>query len=75
MAFYKEDHDIIKSSQLQMFSKIGALKKFAIFIGKRLCWRLYLIKLLDFRPATLFKTDSKTGVFLRAHFEVFKYNF
>ena len=63
MDFYEEDDDIIRSSRSQMFSKIGALKKFAMFTGKRLCWSLFLIKLLDFRPATLFKRDSQTGVF------------
>ena len=29
--------DRVRSSLLQMFFKIGVLKKFAIFIGKRLC--------------------------------------
>ena len=58
MDFHKEDDDIITGSRSQMFSKIGALKKFAIFTGKRLCWSLFLIKLLDFRSATLFKRDS-----------------
>ena len=37
MEFHKEDHDIIRSSNSQIFSKICALKKFAIFTGKRLC--------------------------------------
>ena len=36
MNFYEED-DIIKSSRLHIFLKIGVLKNFAIFIGKRLC--------------------------------------
>ena len=58
MDFHEEDDDIIRSSRSQMFSKIGALKKFAIFTRKRLCWSLFLIKLLDFSPATLFKRDS-----------------
>ena len=44
-----------------MFFKIGALKNFAIFTGKRLCWSL----LLSYRPATLLKRDIETGVFLR----------
>ena len=73
MDFHEEDDNVIRSSRLQMFSKIGALKKFAIFTGKRLRWSLFLIKLLDFRPATLFKRDS--GVFLCAHCENFKYTF
>ena len=32
-----------------MFFKIGALKNFPRFIGKHLCWSLFLIKLLAFR--------------------------
>ena len=31
---------IKKGSHSQMFFKIGVLKKFAIFTGKHLCWRL-----------------------------------
>ena len=58
MDFHEEDDDIIRSSRLQFFSKIGALKKFAIFTGKRLCWSLFLIKLLGFKSATLFKRDT-----------------
>ena len=48
-----------------MFFKNSALKNFAIFKGKYLCWSLILIKLQAFRPATLLKRDSKTGAFLR----------
>ena len=58
MDFHEEEDDIIRSGRSQMFLKIGVLKKFAIFTGKRLCWSLFLIKLLDFRPATLFKRES-----------------
>ena len=58
MDFHKEDDDIIRSSRSQMLLKIVVLKKFAIFTGKRLCWSLSLIKLLGFRPASLFKRDS-----------------
>ena len=47
-----------------MFFKIGVLKNFAIFKGKHLSWSLFLIKLQAFTPATLFKRDSYTGVFL-----------
>ena len=32
-----------------MFFKIGALRNFAIFIGKHLCWSLFLIKLQAWR--------------------------
>ena len=34
------------------------------FTGKHLCWSLFLIKMQTFRPATLSKRDSITGVFL-----------
>ena len=40
------------------------LKKFATFTGKHLCWSHFLIKLLIWRPATLLKRESNTGVFL-----------
>ena len=33
-----------------MFLKIGVLKNFTIFTEKQLCWSLFLIKLLGFRP-------------------------
>ena len=58
MDFHKEDDDIIRSSRSQLLLKTGALKKFVIITGKRLCWSLSLIKLLGFRPVTLFKRDS-----------------
>ena len=47
-----------------MFNKICVLKNFAKFTGKHLCWSLLLIQLQTFRPATLLKRDSNTGVFL-----------
>ena len=47
-----------------MFFKIGALKNFANFIGKHLCWSLFLIKSQSQGPATLLKRDSNTGDFL-----------
>ena len=57
MNFHEEGDHIIRSSRAQMLLKIGVLKKFAIFTGKRLCWSLSLIKWLGFKPATLFKRD------------------
>ena len=44
--------------------KKDLLKNFIIFTGKHLCWILFLIKLQDWRPTTLLKRDSSTGVFL-----------
>ena len=48
----------------EVFSKKGALKNFANFTRKYPCWSLFLIKLQAFRPATLLKRDSNTGMFL-----------
>ena len=45
-----------------MFFEISSLKNFAIFTGKHLCWGLFFIKFLTFRPATFFERDSNTGV-------------
>ena len=55
---------ISRSSRSQIFFKIGVLKNFAIFIGKHMCWSLFLIKLQALKPATLLKRDPNTGVFL-----------
>ena len=63
------------NSHSQMFSKTGALKNFAIFTGKDLCWSLFLIKFQDWRPTFLFKKrlqrrcfSVNTAKFLRAAF-------
>ena len=40
---------LLRSSRLQMFFKIGALKNFPIFTRKHLCWSLFLIKRLQQR--------------------------
>ena len=53
-----------KSSRSQMFFKIGALKNFAMFTGKRLCWIYFFIKLQGWGPAILLKRDSNTCVLL-----------
>ena len=44
--------------------KISALKNFANFTWKHLCWSFFLIKLQAFKAATLLKKDSNTDVFL-----------
>ena len=44
--------------------KKDVLKNIVIFIGKHLFWSLFLIKLQAFKPATLIKRNSNTGVFL-----------
>ena len=38
-------HLLCRSSRLQMFFKLSALKNFVNFTGKHLCWSLFLIKL------------------------------
>ena len=47
-----------------MFFKIGALRNFAIFTGKQLCWILFLAKLQALQPGTLFKRGFNTGLFM-----------
>ena len=63
-----------RSSRLQMFFKIDVVKNFVKFTGKHLCWSLYLINLLVFRPAILLKTSS-TLVFSCENCHFFKINF
>ena len=57
-------HNSIHKQPPGMFYKKGLLKSFAKFTGEHLCWSLFLIKLQVFRPATLLKRDSNTGIFL-----------
>ena len=47
----------------QMFFKIGVLKDFALFTGKKLCWSLFLTNFQAWRPATLLKRDSSIDIF------------
>ena len=44
--------------------KKGVLRNFAKFTGKHLWQSLFLSKVAGLRPATLFKKDFGTGVFL-----------
>ena len=37
----------------------AVLKNFAKFIGKHLCWSLFLINLQTYKPVTLLKKDSQ----------------
>ena len=46
------------------YIKKDTRRNFAKFSGKHLCQGLFLNKIADFRPATLLKRDSGTGVFL-----------
>ena len=56
--------ELFRSSRSQMYFKIRVLKNVTIFITKKLCRSLFLIKLAGLMPATLLKRDSNTGVFL-----------
>ena len=51
-------------SRSQIFFKIVVHKNFANLIGKKVYWRLFLIKLQALSPAALFKRNFNTGVFL-----------
>ena len=62
--FSFNEETFFRSSRLQLFSKIDIVKNFTNFIGKLLCWSLFLIKLQIQRPEALLKRDSNTGVFL-----------
>ena len=53
----------LSNSRSQMFFKAGVLKNFAIFAGKRLCWRLFLIYLQDLRLAFSLKKTFQHGRF------------
>ena len=53
----------LKSSHQRPSVKKGALKNFANFTGKPLCWTLFSITLQAWGPATFLKRDSNTGVF------------
>ena len=53
-----------RSSRSPIFFKIGVFKNFTKFTGEHLCWSLFLKRLQAWKPATLLKRDSNTGVFL-----------
>ena len=55
-----------------VFYKKAVLTNIAIFKGKHLCMSLFLIKLKAFRPATLLKRDSNTGLFSCGYCQNFK---
>ena len=50
-------------SQRRCSVKKGAIKDFANFTGKHLCWSLFLIQSQAWGPATFLKTGSNTGIF------------
>ena len=52
----------LKKQPPEVFCKKGALKNFAYFTGKQLCWNLFLIKLQAWGSVTFLKRDSNTGV-------------
>ena len=52
---------------MQMFFEIDVLRNFA-FKRKHLCWSLFLTKLQDLGPATLFKRDFNFAKYLQTAF-------
>ena len=48
-----------------LLSKIDVLKNLTNFTGKHLYWSHFLIKMKTWKPTTLLKRGSITGVFLR----------
>ena len=56
------DISTFKKQPPEAFYKKTALKHFAIFTGKYLCWSLFLIKLQALKPPTLLKRDCNIGV-------------
>ena len=47
-----------------MLYKKSVLKNFVIFIGKHLCWKVFIANVHAYISAILLKRDSNTGVFL-----------
>ena len=45
----------VRSSRSEVFCKKRALRSFAKFTGKHLCWSIFLSKVAGGRPATLLK--------------------
>ena len=66
--FDNENCCTVRRSRFQMFFKISALKNFANFTGKQLCWSLFLIKL----QLQLYQKEAPTQVFFC---EIFKKTF
>ena len=64
-----ETRKVHKSNHLQMFFKKGALKSFAIFTGKCLCWSLFLIKLQAYN---FIKKEIPTQEFSYEYCKIFK---
>ena len=61
-----------RSSRSQKFFKIGALKNFANFTGKQLCWSLFLIKLQALFLRTPFLQNTSSGCFCNGKFATYQ---
>ena len=66
---------VIRTSHRRCSIKKLLLKNFAVFRGKHLCQRIFLIKLQAFRYATLLKRDCNTDVFLWFLWNFWEYPF
>ena len=73
----KQKTAVSRSRCSQMFFKMDVLKNFANFIGKHLCWSLFLIKLQAWRPVGLqcYEEEIPTQLFTCEIWEIFKNTF
>ena len=67
----------VSSSRPEVFCKKGALKNFAKFTGKRLCWSLFFNNVAGLSPAAcnFIKIEALTQVLSCKFCEVFKNTF
>ena len=63
------------NSRLQIFSKTGVFKNFAIFTGKNLCWSFFLIKFQNWRPTFFFKKRLQRRFLFCEYCKIFKNSF
>ena len=64
----------LQKQSSSVFYKKGALRNFAKFTGKHLCWNIFLNKIPDLRPVTLL-IKIPTQVFFYKFYEIFKKTF
>ena len=75
--FKKKFFDILnyRNSRSQMFFKVGVLKNFAIFIGKRLCWSLFFYQSCRPEASNFLKKETPAHLLSCEYWEVFKNSF
>ena len=62
---YNFDRSENQKQSFRMFFKTEVFENLETFSDKHLCFSLFMIKFQTRRPATLLKTHSNIGVFLR----------